>query len=209
MSVTRDETVNAVIERHKERTEKGITTYGTTVYENPGDLQYWLNHAQEEALDLAVYIQKLREKIPLSFYQMLEEFQDRLVEAVHDEYQKADTPDKSVKFKAVYEDNRYQFYHNKSSAAALSLKLIVEEYKEFMEAVEQGQPDQDVLKEMCDLIYVVVRMAVVFEFPLEPAFRRVHENNMAKIKNGTFNEDGKLVKPKDHPKPDLTTGLEW
>jgi hypothetical protein len=42
-----------------ERQRKGIAKYGTTVEQNPLTRQQWLQHAYEEALDLAVYLKRL------------------------------------------------------------------------------------------------------------------------------------------------------
>ena len=43
---------------------------------------------------------------------------------------------------------------------------------------------------------------------LPEAFLRVHHNNMTKVKEGHFREDGKLVKPADHKQPDLSDLIE-
>jgi hypothetical protein len=45
------------------RQEKGIEKYGTTVAENPLALREWVNHALEEALDLSVYLMRIREEL--------------------------------------------------------------------------------------------------------------------------------------------------
>jgi len=41
-----------------ERQQKGIAKYGTTVANNPLTHQQWLQHAYEEALDLAIYLKR-------------------------------------------------------------------------------------------------------------------------------------------------------
>jgi len=41
------------------REQKGIQTYGTTVDRKDLSELEWLNHAYEEALDLAVYLKKI------------------------------------------------------------------------------------------------------------------------------------------------------
>ena len=40
------------------RQQMGINKYGTTVADNPLTLREWLQHALEEALDLAVYLKR-------------------------------------------------------------------------------------------------------------------------------------------------------
>lgn len=53
------------------RQQKGIAKYGTTVEGNPLSLRAWLQHALEEALDQAVYLQRAIEELerqePLHF----------------------------------------------------------------------------------------------------------------------------------------------
>lgn len=45
------------------RQQAGIKKYGTTVADNPLPLREWLQHAYEEALDLAVYLKRAIAKI--------------------------------------------------------------------------------------------------------------------------------------------------
>lgn len=52
-----------VIEDIEKRQELGIVKYGTTVTENPLSFREWLQHAYEEALDLAVYLKRAIEEI--------------------------------------------------------------------------------------------------------------------------------------------------
>ena len=49
-----DPIVNQVIDKFKERSEKGIQTYGTTLHDNNTD--DFLNHLQEELMDAVLYI---------------------------------------------------------------------------------------------------------------------------------------------------------
>ncbi len=41
-----------------ERQAMGIRKYGTTVQDNPLPLADWLQHAYEEALDMAIYLKR-------------------------------------------------------------------------------------------------------------------------------------------------------
>jgi hypothetical protein len=45
------------------RQQVGIAKYGTTVAENPLSTLQWIQHAKEEALDLAVYLERLKSQI--------------------------------------------------------------------------------------------------------------------------------------------------
>jgi hypothetical protein len=48
-----------VINDLKQREEKGLKEYGTTVDRSDLSQNEWLQHAYEEALDLAIYLKKL------------------------------------------------------------------------------------------------------------------------------------------------------
>lgn len=49
-----------------QRQRLGVTKYGTTVAANPLSLRQWLQHGLEEALDLAVYLQRSIEELDAS-----------------------------------------------------------------------------------------------------------------------------------------------
>ena len=53
----RDKIVDDVIDKYYERSQMGITKYGTTLYKN--DRDNYLLHLQEELMDATLYIQKL------------------------------------------------------------------------------------------------------------------------------------------------------
>lgn len=55
----RDKIVDQVVKKYQVRSEVGITKYGTTLENNNKD--NYLLHAQEEAMDLSLYLQKLIE----------------------------------------------------------------------------------------------------------------------------------------------------
>jgi hypothetical protein len=58
----KDKITEAVIEDLKSRSERGIKKYNTTLSENNKD--DFMNHAYEEALDLAQYLKKEMSIIP-------------------------------------------------------------------------------------------------------------------------------------------------
>jgi hypothetical protein len=53
----RDQVVDNVIDKFYERSQVGITKYGTTLYTNNKD--NYLKHLQEELMDATLYLQKL------------------------------------------------------------------------------------------------------------------------------------------------------
>lgn len=63
------------------------------------------------------------------------------------------------------------------------------------------------LKELCDLQYVLSGFAVTFGLPFDEAFKRVHESNMSKLGpdgKPIYREDGKVLKGPNYKKPDLS-----
>lgn len=56
-----DPIVEAVRERLLQRSLFGLRKYGTTIQDNPLTQQEWLQHAQDEVLDLANYLEKLKQ----------------------------------------------------------------------------------------------------------------------------------------------------
>lgn len=63
------------------------------------------------------------------------------------------------------------------------------------------------LKELCDLQYVLSGFVVTFCLPFDEAFKRVHESNMSKLGpdgKPVYREDGKVLKGPNYKKPDLS-----
>lgn len=54
--------LNEVIKDLNDREAKGLDTYGTTMDRTDLTEKQWLQHAYEEALDLALYLKKLINK---------------------------------------------------------------------------------------------------------------------------------------------------
>lgn len=85
----------------------------------------------------------------------------------------------------------------------LRKKLIEEEHTELQEALENGSLNQ-IAKELCDLIYVVLGTAVSFGIDLNPIWDAVQSSNMQKTK-GPRREDGKILKPEGWKPPNITS----
>ena len=86
---------------------------------------------------------------------------------------------------------------------ALRSNLVAEEFKELINA----ESCEEIMKESCDLIYVILGTFVEFGWDLEEAFRRVHQSNMSKLgEDGKpiYREDGKVLKGPNYKKPDLS-----
>jgi predicted HAD superfamily Cof-like phosphohydrolase len=92
----------------------------------------------------------------------------------------------------------------------MKLDLIEEEYEELSDAIlnelgpildEHVTPEQlreNVLKELCDIVYVILGYAIYRGWDFDTAFNRVHQSNMSKIpEDGVIKrrEDCKVLKP--------------
>ena len=91
-------------------------------------------------------------------------------------------------------------------------KLVVEEFKEFLEAegflFRHGQNIQtECLKELADLVYVCYQYAENMGWFLDEALNRVHLSNMSKLDEDgkpIYREDGKVLKGPNYKPPDLS-----
>jgi predicted HAD superfamily Cof-like phosphohydrolase len=92
------------------------------------------------------------------------------------------------------------------------LDLIVEEFREFLDAEAHLYKDNIVahaacLKELADLCYVCWQYAENMGWDLDEALNRVHISNMSKLDedgNPIFREDGKVLKGPNYKPPDLS-----
>ena len=95
---------------------------------------------------------------------------------------------------------------------AVQHALIVEEFKEFLEAegmlFMHGRNHQEhALKELADLVYVCYQFAENMGWFLDEALNRVHESNLSKLdeeRNPIYREDGKVLKGPNYKPPDLS-----
>lgn len=56
-----DRYVQSVKEKFEQRSQIGIKKYNTTLEREDLDFMDWLNHAQEEAMDFILYLEKLKD----------------------------------------------------------------------------------------------------------------------------------------------------
>ena len=95
---------------------------------------------------------------------------------------------------------------------AVQHKLIVEEFKEFLEAegmlFMHGRNHQEhALKELADLVYVCYQYAENMGWFLDEALNRVHLSNLSKLDEDgkpIYREDGKVLKGPNYKPPDLS-----
>ena len=90
--------------------------------------------------------------------------------------------------------------------------LVIEEFKEFLEAEDLLFRDNptikaECLKELADLVYVCYQYAENMGWSLDEALDRVHKSNMSKLgEDGkpVYGEDGKDLKGPNYEPPTLT-----
>ena len=100
---------------------------------------------------------------------------------------------------------------NSRPARARQHNLIVEEFKEFLQAegmlyLSAHEHRENCLKELADLVYVCYQYAVNMGWDLDEAMFRVHQSNMSKLdENGKpiYREDGKVLKGPNYQPPNL------
>ena len=109
--------------------------------------------------------------------------------------------------------SKYEIRNSADRAArARQHDLIVEEFKEFLEAegmlFMHGRNHQEhALKELADLVYVCYQYAQNMGWFLDEALDRVHESNMSKLDEDgkpIYREDGKVLKGPNYKPPDLS-----
>lgn len=103
---------------------------------------------------------------------------------------------------------------NSTSPASRTMQrtLIVEEFKEFLDAENQlllgfVVNATDALKELADLVYVCYQYAENLGWDLDEALYRVHRSNMSKLgEDGKpiYREDGKVLKGPNYQPPNLS-----
>ena len=98
-----------------------------------------------------------------------------------------------------------------SATRAVQKDLIVEEFKEFLEAegmlFRHGRNvKEECLKALADLVYVCYQFAENMGWFLDEALDRVHKSNMSKLDedgNPIYREDGKVLKGPNYQPPTL------
>ena len=97
------------------------------------------------------------------------------------------------------------------ASRTLQRRLIVEEFKEFLDAENQlimglVVNSAECLKELADLVYVCYQYAANLGWDLDEALDRVHQSNLSKLDdngNPIYREDGKVLKGPNYQPPNL------
>jgi hypothetical protein len=64
MSNELDPNVEAIRERLRERAVIGLRKYGTDTTRTDINLRGWIDHAQEEAMDFLIYLERMKKELP-------------------------------------------------------------------------------------------------------------------------------------------------
>ena len=110
-------------------------------------------------------------------------------------------------FRAAYKIDNTQTLERRSGQK----NLIVEEFKEFLEAEgalfrENPTIKAEALKELADLVYVCYQYAANMSWDLDEAMHRLHESNMSKLDEDgkpIYRDDGKVLKGPNYKPPNL------
>jgi uncharacterized protein (UPF0297 family) len=70
----RDQIVEDVVDKYLERSQIGITKYGTTLENNNTD--DFITHALEEAMDFTLYLMKIKQILKAKGYERIEDVPD-------------------------------------------------------------------------------------------------------------------------------------
>lgn len=90
------------------------------------------------------------------------------------------------------------------SMCELRIKLLAEEYSEYLRAEEQGDM-VGIADGLADMIYVIVGTALHYGIPLDKVMQEVCTSNDTKIVNGRVIKryDGKIMKPDTYVRPNI------
>lgn len=110
-------------------------------------------------------------------------------------------------------DNISRYGFIKQQLWKMQLELVDEEHAEFQEAALQVFADpennnrrEELVKELCDLVFVCYQFAATYDIDLDTAMKRVFESNMSKLDtDGSVirRQDGKVLKGPAYQPPCL------
>jgi hypothetical protein len=59
----KDKIVEEIVTKFRERSQIGITKYGSTLERNDLDVEQWMEHLLEELMDACLYLQRMKKDI--------------------------------------------------------------------------------------------------------------------------------------------------
>lgn len=112
------------------------------------------------------------------------------------------SPSEYVRALAEFHSHPNSILDDKTNGIPLRRTLLVEEFAELLEAIEEDDLEH-IAREMADVLYIVFGTALVYGIDLDAAFREVHRAAMDKMRAGLRRHDGKILKPPGFRPPDM------
>ena len=116
---------------------------------------------------------------------------------------------------AFGQDVHTELHKPDNAVRGLRLRLLSEEFREYMEAEKSTNP-VDIADALGDMLVVIYGTAAAYGIDLDAVVREIHASNMTKVQpDGTVlrDEGGKILKPDGYRPPNLAPILgdlgEW
>ena len=106
---------------------------------------------------------------------------------------------------AFGQDVHDELHKPENAVRGLRLRLLSEEFREYMEAEKSTNP-VDIADALGDMLVVIYGTAAAYGIDLDNVVREIHDSNMTKVQpDGTVlrDESGKVQKPDGYRPPNL------
>ena len=106
---------------------------------------------------------------------------------------------------AFGQDVHTELHKPDNAVRGLRLRLLSEEFREYMEAEKSTNP-VDIADALGDMLVVIYGTAAAYGIDLDAVVREIHASNMTKVQpDGTVlrDEGGKILKPDGYRPPNL------
>ena len=106
---------------------------------------------------------------------------------------------------AFGQDVHTELHKPDNAVRGLRLRLLSEEFREYMEAEKSTNP-VDIADALGDMLVVIYGTAAAYGIDLDAVVREIHASNMTKVQpDGTVlrDEGGKIMKPEGYRPPNL------
>ena len=106
---------------------------------------------------------------------------------------------------AFGQDVHTELHKPDNAVRGLRLRLLSEEFREYMEAEKSTNP-VDIADALGDMLVVIYGTAAAYGIDLDAVVREIHASNMTKVQpDGTVlrDEGGKIMKPDGYRPPNL------
>jgi len=201
LSFTKDKIVDSVLHKFIIRSNEGMQKYGQSMEREDISPKEWANHLLEELMDASLYLQRLKQDLPMKA---------TMVEQV-EEFIKVFEPTVEP-FKLVGEelkewlDSRCMVHRSVTIAKPDGSLAITEGMGADLHKYDEAHE----FKEWCDLIYVLIYYALGKQWDIEKGFSLVHKSNMSKLGDDgkpIRDENGKVSKGPNYIPADLTDAI--